>query len=84
MATWLYEVDFRQFLTEDDSQEAMEKAAKKIEESFSELPEEIKKELLHLCKELQTAAANDSPMWFNSTLDAIYDYMDKERIWLKF
>ena len=84
MATWLYEVDFRKFLTKDDSQEAMEKADKEIEESFSELPEDLKKELLYLCKELQTAAANDSPRWFNLTLNAIYDYMDKERIWLKF
>ena len=80
---WKYEVDFRKFLTEDDSQEAMEKAAKGIEESFSELPEEIKKELLRLCKELQTAATNDNPCWFNLTLDTMYDYMDKERIWLK-
>ena len=77
---WLYKLDVRKYLIEDESKEAMLAAAAGIGRELSLLP--MWPKASKLMSELSEAAERGSLTWFNAVLDKLWDFCDQEKIWV--
>jgi len=81
MSKWLYKVNFRRFLTEENSREAMQAAAQGIRSEIVKLPPDIAQQAGQILDDMDQAAEAGKLTWFNASLSELWDFCDRERIW---
>ena len=83
MSVWIYRVQFRHLLTDDDSPAAMKRTATGIARALKTVPI-ISTEQNRILADLRAAAKTSKVEWFNASLAELWDWLDANRIWVDF
>lgn len=79
---WLFTIDIRKYLGDDESQEAMLSAAAGISAECGKLPI-VSSTLAKKLGELGKAAEIGNLAWFNASLSELWDWFDQHRVFVK-
>ena len=79
MSKWNYKISIKQYLTEDETVEAMEAALKGITRMLTLVPIKPPEQFF---KRAKLAIREDDIGVFNLAMDVLYDWGDENRVWL--
>lgn len=80
---WAHTVDFRKFLGDGEDREAMQAAVLGIKEELArKLPEKLNRQLALILAEMSQAADLEKLEWFNASLNRLWDFLDRHRVWV--
>jgi hypothetical protein len=84
MSNWKYTVNIKQYLSEDDSAEAIRKAARNIHNILTEsnIPPEVLRDVAYEIGYIGYSFEQPSLEEFNFLLDNLYDWADSNNVWL--